>query len=276
MVVRFVKYEASGNDYIYVDCRDEKKLKYSSLAKRLSDRHFGIGGDGMVFILESNVADCRMRMFNADGSEGKMCGNAVRSVAKYMRDYAQMTGDYIKIETASGIKKVGFSDNKFVADMGKVSFFNPHAPQMIASDTKLELNIEGTLFSPSLVSIGNPHAVIFGEVDNFCKIGSLIEKNPTFNGGINVEFVEVQKDYLDVKVWERGSGRTLSCGTGACAVTFSSIQKGLCERNKWQKIKMEGGLLEVMINSDNVAFLRGEVHEIFRGEFESSEYEYEI
>lgn len=276
MRLKFVKYEASGNDYIYVDCRDGRKLKFSPLAKKLSDRHFGIGGDGVVFLLDSKVADVKMRMFNADGSEGKMCGNAVRSVAKYMRDNVKKSADSITIETASGIKTVGFSENKFTADMGKVSFFNPNSSEEETTASKIELSIEGDFFSPFLVTVGNPHAVIFAKVHDFCKVGSSIQKNPLFKDGINVEFVNPKEDYLDVKVFERGSGRTLSCGTGACAVAFSTIQEGIKKRNEWQKIKMEGGLLEVMINSDDVTFLRGEVHEVFRGEFESLDYEDEI
>lgn len=275
MAIEFVKYQAAGNDYIYIDCRNRKKFNYSELAKKLSDRHFGIGGDGVVFILESDVADCKMRMFNADGSEGQMCGNAVRSVAKYMRDYTKMNGESIKIETASGIKIIECLENKFTANMGKVSFFD-HNFRTKSNDTKAEIEIDGKLFFPYLVSVGNPHAVIFEKVGDFYKIGASIENSRLFKGGINVEFVEAINDYLEVKVWERGSGRTLACGTGACAVAFSAIQEGSGKRNEWQKIKMEGGFLEVLINSNDVAFLRGEVVEVFRGEFESYEYEDEI
>ncbi len=272
MNIDFTKYQACGNDYIYIDCLDGKMFDYPNLAKKLSNRHFGIGGDGVVFILKSEVAHCKMRMFNIDGSEGKMCGNAVRCVAKYMYERKNIKETSIKIETLSGIKFVSVSDNFYTVDMGEVSFYNPNNKE---KDLRCQFQVTalGEIYDLTTVSVGNPHAVIFQSVNDFCKIGSLIEKNPIFIDGINVEFVMVKNDYLDVKVWERGSGRTLSCGTGACAVAFAAIQNRISQKNKWQKIKMEGGYLDVLINDDNFAFLKGEAIEVFRGSIKNYEYE---
>lgn len=265
MIVDFVKYQACGNDYIYIDCLNGRTFDFENLSKKLSNRHFGIGGDGVVFIQKSNVAYCKMRMFNIDGSEGKMCGNAVRCVAKYMQDSGYTNNKKITIETLSGIKTVEKSNNLFAVDMGKVSFFNPFTNTESVEDNKIVLSVDGEIYSPFVVSVGNPHAVIFQDVQKFCKVGSEIEKNSIFENGINVEFVSPCRDFLNVKVWERGSGRTLSCGTGACAVAFSAVQKGIGQKNIWQKIKMEGGILEVMISSDNSAILKGDAVEVFRG-----------
>lgn len=265
MIVDFVKYQACGNDYIYIDCLNGRTFDYENLSKKLSNRHFGIGGDGVIFIQESKVAHCKMRMFNIDGSEGKMCGNAVRCVAKYIQDSGYSEDEKITIETLSGIKTVEKSNTLFAVDMGKLSFFNPFSNIESLEDNKIVLTVGGENYAPVLVSVGNPHAVIFKDVQNFCEVGLEIEKNSIFENGINVEFVSPCRDFLDVKVWERGSGRTLSCGTGACAVAFSAVQKGIGQKNKWQKIKMEGGCLEVMITSDNSAFLKGEAVEVFRG-----------
>lgn len=276
MKINFVKYQACGNDYIYIDCLSGKTFDFSILTKKLSDRHFGIGGDGVVFILKSEVADCKMRMFNVDGSEGRMCGNAVRCVAKYMHDSGYISGNTIKIETLSGIKSIEKSQNLFTVDMGKVSFLEAKIKNKNSDDKKIVVSVDGKAFSLYSVSVGNPHAVIFQCVNDFCKIGSSIEKNPVFENGTNVEFVTPFKDFLEVKVWERGSGRTLSCGTGACAVAFSAIHEGFGQKNKWQKIKMEGGVLEVLITSDNSAFLKGEAVEVFRGTINNFEYENRI
>lgn len=273
MEIEFIKYQACGNDYIYIDCQDKMDYNFSVLSKKLSDRHFGIGGDGVVFIFDDNSSDCRMRMFNSDGSEGKMCGNAIRSVAKYMYDYRGIKKNIIKIQTASGIKSVEISKDSYIAEMGKVSFINPDYTETNAYAKQIALSIENKKFTTYLVSVGNPHAVIFQDIDDYYSYAPLIEKYPLFIDGINVEFVSPNEKYLNVKVWERGSGKTLSCGTGACATAFSAIEEGLSKKNEWQKIKTEGGFLEVLITFDDFAYLKGESVEVFRGKINVKDYE---
>lgn len=274
MVINFVKYQACGNDYIYIDCLSGQVYDYSKVAVLLSDRHFGIGGDGVVFILKSDIAFCKMKMFNADGSEGKMCGNAIRCVAKYVLDYEYTTSNPIKIETLSGIKEVFKEDDYYIVNMGKASFCS--ANLSINLDTppvNYPIEVNNEEYKITAVSMGNPHAVIFSQMDSFCEIGALIEKHSLFNGGTNVEFVKTIESGFDVKVWERGSGNTLSCGTGACAVTFAGIQNGLCSKNKWQKITMQGGNLYVLVADDNSVFLKGCAVKVFEGQYQSKEYE---
>lgn len=277
MVINFVKYQACGNDYIYINCLSGQVYDYSKVAVLLSNRHFGIGGDGVVYILKSDVAFCKMRMFNADGSEGKMCGNAVRCVAKYVIDYGYTNSNSITIETLSGIKEVFKENDLYIVNMGKASFCTTDlSVNFETPPINYPIIVNNEEYKITAVTIGNPHAVIFSQIDNFCEIGSLIEKHSLFNGGTNVEFVKIVENGFNVKVWERGSGNTLSCGTGACAATYAGIKNGLCSKNKWQNITMQGGNLYVLVTDDDSVFLKGEAVKVFEGQYQSKDYENKI
>ncbi len=235
-----------GNDYLYYYGELENP---EELSIRLSDRHFGIGSDGIITISNSDVADFKMRIFNADGSEAMMCGNGIRCVGKYVYDKGYTTKKKITVETLSGIKTLNIESIKngitqVRVDMGTV---------VVKEPTKLE--IEGQTFEYIPVSMGNPHAVIF--VDDIHeieleKIGPKIEKHPNFKDGVNVEFVQVyDQTHLRMRVWERGSGITLACGTGTCASVSAAISKGICPYNTNIYVELDGGTLQIQVDQEN-------------------------
>ena len=259
--MKFTKMEGLGNDYVYVygAPKDPEKLSV-----KLSDRHFGIGGDGLVLISLSDVADFKMRIFNADGSEAKMCGNGVRCVGKYVYDKGYTKKTEISVETLSGIKylKMSVRDGKVdtvSVDMGKV---------VLGEEESLDV-VGGVKLIP--VDVGNPHAVIF--VDDADKapvdtVGPLIEKNPRFPGGVNVEFVSVTgKNKLRMRVWERGSGITMACGTGTCASVAAAIAKGYCDEAADVDVTLDGGVLTIRKDGDRVT-MTGPARTVFEGEIE--------
>ena len=263
--------EALGNDYIYFDCTkkilDEKTLP--KLSRFLSDRHFGIGADGIILISESKFADFKMRILNADGSEAQMCGNGIRCVAKFVYEKALCKKKELSIETLAGIKnlKLDVKDNivdKITVDMGK-PVFDPK----IKIEINKKINIEG--FDLNCLSFSNPHAVTF--VDDLDKIdvikyGKLIESSKYFSDKTNVEFAKViDRQNIKVYVYERGSGETMACGTGACAVCVAAILNNFADKNRDINIIFKGGNLSVKWLSDGNVFMTGGANFVFDGEF---------
>ena len=274
--MKFIKMHGAGNDYIYIDCFTENVENPTELSKILSDRHFSVGADGIVLIKPSNVSDFFMDIYNADGSRAKMCGNAIRCVAKYIYDNKKKK-PVIKIDTLSGIKLVEiYTENGIVVggkvNMGKPIFNGRQIPTRYGDSIVKNkiINIENKDFEITCVSMGNPHCVVFREdIDKLDleKQGPLFESHEMFPERINTEFVEIiDKGNLKMRVWERGSGETLACGTGACAVAVASVVNGFCERNKDIKIHAKGGVLTVKWHNNNNVYLSGNAVEVFRGE----------
>lgn len=268
--VRFIKMHGAGNDYVYVDCFTRSSMdlfpdeQVGELARRMSDRHFGIGADGLVLMMPSNVADIRMRMFNADGTEAQMCGNAARCVAKYAYESGLCQHSAITLETLAGLRKltvypINGKVNSVSVDMGK-----PHV-----QIDEISIEDENKVFVA--VNMGNPHAVVFTEHDlstlPLTHLGPLWEHHPHFAEGTNVEFVNIiNNKELRMRVWERGTGETLACGTGACAAVVAAYVSGQTGSNV--TVYMPGGQLSIALDkdTDNVV-LTGPVVEAFRGEY---------
>jgi len=259
MKLNFFKMQAQGNDYIYFDLMDKPfpKIEFSKLAIKLSKRNFGIGSDGIVLILNSETCDAKMRMFNADGSEGKMCGSALRCVSYYLSQ--KMGKDEVTIETLVGIKTGIIKGKK-----ERMVTINLGIPKFIQDD---EVTIDD--YKGNLISIGNPHFVTFMDSlsDNITNNqGPIIDNLANFPDGINVEFVKViSKNEIEVMVWERGSGATLACGTGACAATFCGLKKGILKSPVL--VQMPGGSVTVELKKNNI-FLTGKVDHVFNGSIE--------
>ena len=274
--MKFTKMHGAGNDYIYIDCFNETVLNPEKLSKTLSDRHKGIGGDGIVLIKPSYIADCFMDIYNADGSRAKMCGNAIRCVAKYIFDNKKQK-PIIKVDTLSGIKLVEVFDKNGVAIGGRVNMGKPilngHQIPTRYGDNIVKneiLNIENNDYEITCVSMGNPHCVVFhNDIHklNLEEIGPLFENHEMFPERINTEFVEIIDDKnLRMRVWERGSGETLACGTGACAVAVASVINGICSKDEEIKIHTKGGTLTVKWNKNDNVYLSGEAVKVFDGE----------
>ena len=275
--MKFTKMHGIGNDYIYFNCFEETVENPEELSIRLSDRHFGVGGDGIVLIMPSEVADFRMRMFNADGSEGKMCGNATRCIGKYVYDKGLTDKTRITLETLSGIKILDLDVrdgevNKVTVDMGKANFKAEEIPVVSAAPevVEKELTVGDRTDKITCVSMGNPHCVIFTEdIDSLEleKIGPGYENNPMFPERINTEFVEfVDPHTLRMRVWERGSGETLACGTGACATVSAAVKTGRCPAEEFVTVKLIGGDLEIMYKNDGSVIMKGPAAFSFEGE----------
>lgn len=277
--MKFEKMQAAGNDYIYINLFEENVEHPVELSRRLSDRHFGVGSDGLILIGPSDEGDFSMRMFNADGSEGEMCGNAARCVGKYLYERGLTNKREIVLSTASGIKQLSLTVNpvtnlveRIRVNMGgailsaKESIhFQTTLPEMI----NYPVEIEGKEVEITFVSMGNPHAVIFMEdIDSLEieKIGPKIEYHPLFPERTNTEFIEIiDREQLKMRVWERGSGETLACGSGACAAVVAAA---LTDRAAPQvTLQLKGGVLEVEWDRDhNQVFLTGDAHFVFKGE----------
>lgn len=269
-----------GNDYVYINCFEEKIVPEEMIDDiiAMSDRHKGIGSDGVIFIMPSEVADARMRMFNADGSEGKMCGNGIRCVGKYVYEHGISHNNPLRIEMASGIKTLNLDVvqgkvESVTVDMGipildsKLIPVNLDVEQVI----NYPLVVNNQEYLITCVSMGNPHCVIFTEgIDylNLEKIGPLFENNPVFPERINTEFVEIIDDKtMKMRVWERGSGETLACGTGASASVVAAIYNNVFTRDQEIKVILKGGELYITLTSDNHVFMRGSATEVFTGEY---------
>jgi carbamoyl-phosphate synthase large subunit len=276
--LKFTKMHGCGNDYLYFNCFEQEIISPESLSVSLSDRHFGIGGDGVVLILPSDVADAKMRMFNLDGSEGKMCGNAIRCVAKYLYDNGIVKKDEMSIETLSGIKKLKLyfqngKVNSATVDMGPAVLEPSKIPVNLDGDRVISrpVRIDGGEYKITCVSIGNPHCVVFVDnLDNLDiqKIGPMFEYNPLFPERVNVEFITVlNRATLKMRVWERGSGETWSCGTGACAAAVAAVLNGYCPMNEDITVRLKGGNLVIRYTGDTV-YMTGNAVKIYDGEVE--------
>ncbi|MDR2091056.1 MAG: carbamoyl-phosphate synthase large subunit [Clostridiales bacterium] len=275
MKLKFTKMHGAGNDYIYINCFENAVNSPESLSVYLSDRHFGIGGDGIVLICPSKSADAKMRMFNLDGSEGKMCGNAIRCVAKYLYDKDIVKKTEMSIETLSGIKKLKlFTQSGKVArvsvDMGRAILNAKEIPVVSEKETVVNerVSIGGAEYNITCVSMGNPHCIVFcDEIDSLDleKLGPLFENDKIFPERVNTEFVKVAgADNLTMRVWERGSGETLACGTGACAAAAAAVLNGYCEAGRDITVKLLGGELTVNYGKDGVV-MTGDAKLVFEG-----------
>ena len=254
--MRYTKMHGIGNDYLFVF--GEVPENAAQLAVKYSNRQSGIGSDGMIYIGSSEIADFSMRIFNADGSEAKMCGNGIRCVARFVREKGYTDKDELTVETLSGVKHLLIDGGGVTVDMGKAE---------ISDDLMLDLGFECTP-----VSVGNPHAVIFTDdvaLILLRDIGPKIECNKAFPGRVNVEFVSVVGDNeLRMRVWERGSGETLACGTGACASAAAAVSKGLCRKGEPIKVHLDGGDLEITVKNDFTCLMRGPAEFVSEGEIE--------
>ena len=276
--MKFTKMHGIGNDYVYVNCFKEEVPDPSQTAIKVSDRHFGIGSDGLILIKPSDVADGKMEMYNADGSQGAMCGNGIRCVAKYMYDYGLTDKTSISVETKSGIKYLDLT-----VENGKVSTVkvNMGAPILKAADIPVlcdteqmidqPVTVDGKEWKITCVSMGNPHAITYIEdVKNLDieKIGPKFENHPIFPDRVNTEFVKViDRKTVEMRVWERGSGETLACGTGACATAVACILNGLTEDEV--TVKLLGGDLTIFWDrKENLVYMTGSATTVFDGEIE--------
>ena len=276
--MKFTKMHGLGNDYIYVNCLTETINNPSEVSKFVSDRHFGIGSDGLVLIMHSDKGDFRMRMFNSDGSEAEMCGNAVRCVGKYVYDNGLTDKTIVKIETLAGIKILELTVNNNQVELIRVDMGEPILkPMNIPVNSEKDLfisepvTVNGEIYNVTCVSMGNPHAVTYvDDVANFPleSVGSKMETHTLFPRKINAEFVQVvDRNTLKMRVWERGAGETLACGTGACAVLVASVLNGISERKA--TVKLLGGDLMIEWNEkDNHIYKTGPATKVFDGEID--------
>lgn len=274
-MIKFTKMQGLGNDYVYIDVTKENLENPSELSKYISDRHFGVGSDGLILICPSDKADFRMRMFNSDGSEAEMCGNGIRCVGKFVYDKKLTDKTLVTIETKAGIKtlKLNVKDEKVDTvrvDMGTPILESEKIP--VITDEKiaqnLRLNALDKSFDFTCVSMGNPHAVTV--VDNLSdfdvkKYGSILEVNEAFPNKTNVEFVEIKDpENIKMRVWERGTGETLACGTGACASVVACNLNGLTKRSV--NVELLGGNLNIELGEDNHVYMTGPAVTVFEGE----------
>ena len=277
-MIEFVKMHGLGNDYLYINCiKNREPLFPEELAKRLSNRHFGVGADGIILVCNSKIADFKMRIFNSDGSEAEMCGNGIRGFAKYVYDYNLIDKNEFKIETLAGIGKVKLNTlNKSITenitvDMGEPILHPVKIPVLTREEPPikdLKIVIKNKIFTITCVSMGNPHAIIRLhnlEDINIKEYGPLIENRSEFPKRTNVEFIEIKdRSRIKMKVWERGAGETLACGTGACASTVASVLNGYTERKV--VVELLGGELEVEWNEeDSHVYMTGPATTVFRG-----------
>ncbi len=266
--MRFTKMHGCGNDYVYINCREEVPENVEELAIRLSDRHKGIGGDGIILICNSDKADFLMRIFNADGSEGKMCGNGIRCVAKYVFDKGLTDKHHLEIDSLSGVKIIdidpkanpGDGETWVTVDMGK--------PEVETLEETIQL-LDGTSLAGSIISMGNPHFVCYSEEKPSDAMvlgeGPLAEKHERFPDRSNIEFARVVgKDEVEMRVWERGSGETMACGTGACATAVAAIKRGLTGNDV--TVHLRGGDLRIRLDERGHVMMTGPAVEVFEGE----------
>ena len=277
--MKFTKMQGIGNDYVYVNCFEETVADPERVSEIISDRHFGIGADGLVLIMPSDKADFRMRMFNADGSEGNMCGNATRCIGKFVYDNHLTDKTSITLETRSGIKKLTlYPENGKVktvlVDMGKAVLKPADIPMNVSGDTFINkpITVDGKEVFITAVSMGNPHAVTYvDDVDSLEleKIGPSFENHPLFPERVNTEFIKIlDESTMQMRVWERGSGETWACGTGAWAATAASVLNGYFPHDKEITVKLRGGDLFITYKSDGTVLMRGPAETVFTGEID--------
>ena len=287
-MLNFAKMHGCGNDYIYFDCFHQKISDPEALSRRLSDRRFGIGGDGIILVCPSDVADMKMLMFNADGSQGRMCGNGIRCAGKFAFDHKLVKGREITVETLAGIKRLEFTlgdDGKVssvLVNMGKPIFDPRNIPADCDADRAIKYPavIAGNKYIINLVSVGSPHCVVFTH-ENFSedfdlygnfqleKIGPAFENDSFFPDRVNTEFVEyIDEKNLRFRVWERGSGETWACGTGSCASVVAAVENGLCSRGEWINVILRGGNLRICYENDGYVLMDGPAVTVFEGTVE--------
>ena len=281
-MIKFTKMQGLGNDYVYIDAINQNIEKESSLAQFVSNRHFGIGSDGLILICKSEVADFKMRMFNSDGSEAEMCGNGIRCVGKFVYDKELTNKTTVKIETLAGIKTLVLNIKNGKVETVRVDMGEPilEANKIpVISEKKpvkdLELEAEEQKFKFTCVSMGNPHAITIVENTkefDVEKYGKVLEVNRAFPKRANIEFAQIiDKENIKMRVWERGAGETLACGTGACATTVACNLNGLTNRKV--NIELLGGTLNIEWNeNDNHVYMTGPAVTVFEGNL----YEEEI
>jgi diaminopimelate epimerase len=278
VIMKFTKMQGLGNDYVYVNCFKEKIENPSELAVRISDRHFGVGSDGLIMINPSDKADFEMEMYNADGSRGEMCGNGIRCVAKYVYDYGLTDKTSISVETLGGIKYLDLTveDGKVSlvkVDMGRPELEPSRIPVVAEGDRAVDepITVDGKEYRMTCVSMGNPHAVVYVDCDvkelPLEEIGPGFEHHERFPKRVNTEFVRVlDRKTVEMRVWERGSGETLACGTGACAVAVSSALNGLTEDEV--TVKLLGGDLRIQWDRErDTVYMTGPAAVVFDGEW---------
>ena len=277
-MIKFTKMEGLGNDYVYIDCTNQfLKQDLEDLAKKMSNRHFGIGSDGIILICKSDVADFKMRMFNFDGSEAEMCGNGIRCVGKFVYDKGLTNKTTVTIETLAGIKvlNLNIEDKKVktvCVDMG-MPIFTPEQIPVIANNepvTNLKLSAEDKDFLFTCISMGNPHAITKVEnLDKFDieKYGKVLEIDKHFPKRCNIEFIEIiDENNIKMRVWERGAGETLACGTGACATAVACNINGITKEEV--NVKLLGGTLKIKWDKkDNHVYMTGPAKTVFEGEY---------
>lgn len=274
--MKFTKMQGLGNDYVYVNCLKEKVESPSEMARRVSDRHFGVGSDGLILICPSECADFEMKMYNADGSRGEMCGNGIRCVGKYVYDYGLTDQTEISVETLGGIKHLSLTveEGKVAlvkVDMGSPIFVPEQIPVKVEGNhaVNIPISVDGDEYRMTCISMGNPHAVVYlDDIQNMEieKIGPKFEHHSCFPNRVNTEFARVlDRETVEMRVWERGSGETLACGTGACAVAVASMVNGLTE--DCVTVQLLGGNLKIEWDREkNVVYMTGPATVVFDGE----------
>lgn len=277
--MKFTKMQGCGNDYVYVNCFEETVENISETAVKISDRHFGVGSDGLVLICPSKKCDVRMRMFNSDGSEAEMCGNAIRCVGKYVHDRGIIDKSVITVETLGGNKILNMQlDEKGVVSTVRVDMGEPILkPELVPVKGEgenpvkdLEISVDDKTFVFTCVSMGNPHAVtVVDDVAGFdvARYGSKVEVNENFPRKTNTEFMQViDRTNLKMRVWERGAGETWACGTGACGTVVAACLNGICDKGTDVTVKLLGG--DLVINwsaEDNHVYMTGPAEFVFDG-----------
>lgn len=279
-MLTFSKMHGIGNDYIYINCFQETVTDPENLSIFLSDVRFGVGSDGLVLILPSEKADFRMRIFNADGSEAMMCGNATRCIGKYVYDMGMTNKTEISLETNSGIKYLTLypgADNKIESvkvDMGRAILVPKEIPVNSDLDRFIAqpVTVDGKEYTMTCVSMGNPHAVVFLPDINSLdleKIGPSFEHHPLFPDRVNTEFVRVIDDHtLQMRVWERGSGETFACGTGTCATVVAAVLNGYCKKEEEILVHLRGGDLRIIYHDNETVTMIGPATYVFEGKME--------
>ena len=277
--MKFTKMQGIGNDYVYVNCFEETVKDPAAVARYVSDRHFGIGSDGLILIKPSDIADCEMDMYNLDGSQGAMCGNGIRCVAKYVYDYGIVKKENISVSTKSGIKYLDLTvrDGKVAlvrVNMGSPVLTASQIPVVSSTEEMINapLKVNGETYYITAVSMGNPHAIVYmTDVDHLDigEIGPYFENHMAFPDRVNTEFVEVLDDHtLKMRVWERGSGETLACGTGACAAVAAAVLNGHCKRGEEITVKLKCGNLMITYAENSHIYMRGAAEKVYDGVYE--------
>ena len=260
--MHFTKMQGLGNDYLYV--YGDVPENIAAISQKLSDRHFGAGSDGMIYISSSDKADFKMRIFNADGSEAKMCGNGIRCVGKYVYEKGYTDKTRLSIETLSGVKTLDLQIRS-----GKVKSVTVDMGKVTVGEEK-EIAVGGQTVCGIPVSVGNPHFVVFvpdAQTALLQTVGPLIEKHPSFPEGVNAEFVQATgNNQLRMRVWERGSGVTMACGTGACAASAAAVHKGLCRHSVPISVQLDGGTLEIQVDPAGFVRMTGPAETVYEGE----------